>query len=202
MEHNAFTQGVRPGSVTTSHEVMILICYLMDQAGQPVSFQELSAALQGQELVNYFQLVEAVETLRRSGHILPQEHQGEPRYALAASGREISSSFEDKLPPAVRERGARALERILTLVRRQRENRVDIRQAEDGWTISLTIPDIGSDLLSLSIFMPTREECEAIRRRFLNDPRLVYKGVFALLTGDTQTVGELVSHQPDLFQDT
>ena len=44
----------------------------------PVSFQELSAALQGQELVNYFQLVEAVETLRRSGHILPQEHQGEP----------------------------------------------------------------------------------------------------------------------------
>ena len=30
MEHNAFTQGVRPGSVTTSHEVMILICYLMD----------------------------------------------------------------------------------------------------------------------------------------------------------------------------
>ena len=72
-------------------------------SGQPVSFQELSAALRGQELVNYFQLVEAVETLRRSGHILPQEHQGEPRYALAASGREISSSFEDKLPPAVRE---------------------------------------------------------------------------------------------------
>ena len=63
MEYNAFTEGVRPGSVTTSHEVMILICYLIDQAGQPVSFQELSAALQGQELVNYFQLVEAVDTL-------------------------------------------------------------------------------------------------------------------------------------------
>ena len=45
MEYNAFTEGVRPGSVTTSHEVMILICYLIDQAGQPVSFQELNAAL-------------------------------------------------------------------------------------------------------------------------------------------------------------
>lgn len=201
MDYNAFTGGVRPGSVTTGPEVMILICYLMDQAGQPVSFKELSAALQGQELVNYFQLVEAVESLRRSGHILPQEYQGEQRLALTPLGREVSSTFEDKLPPAVRERGARALERILTLVRRQRENRVEIRQAEDGWNIDLTIPDIGSDLLSLTIFMPTREECEAIRRRFLNDPMLVYKGVFALLTGDTQTVGELVSHQPDLFQD-
>lgn len=32
--------------------------------------------------------------------------------------------------------------------------------------------------------MPTEKECEAIRRRFLNDPMLVYKGVFALLTGE------------------
>ena len=77
----------------------------------------------------------------------------------------------------------------------------EILEKEDGWQISLTIPDIGSDLLSLSIFMPTRRECEAIRRRFLNDPMLVYKGVFALLTGDTRTVGELVESQQDLFND-
>jgi len=201
MESNVFTEGVRPGSVTTSHEVMILICYLMDQAGQPVSFQELGAALQGQELVNYFQFADTMESLRRSGHILPQEYHGEPCFVLTPQGREISSAFEDKLPPAVRERAAGALERVLTLMRRQRENRVEIHRVEDGWTVSLTIPDIGSDLLSLSIFMPTQKECEAIRRRFLNDPMLVYKGVFALLTGDTQTVGELVSDQQDLFQD-
>lgn len=201
MEHDAFTQGVRPGSVTTSHEVMILICYLIDRAGQPVSFQQLGAALQGQELVNYFQFIEAMEALRRSGHILSREHHGEQCFVLSPVGKDISSAFEDGLPPAVRERAAGALERILTLMRRQRENRVEIAQVEDGWKVSLTIPDIGSDLLSLSIFMPSRKECEAIRRRFLNDPMLVYKGVFALLTGDTQTVGELVSDQEDLFQD-
>lgn len=201
MEYNAFTQGVRPGSVTTSHEVMILICYLIDHAGQPVSFQQLGAALQGQELVNYFQFADAMESLRRSGHILSREHHGEPCFVLSSSGKDISSTFEDGLPPAVRDRAAGALERVLTLMRRQRENRVEIAQVEDGWKVSLTIPDIGSDLLSLSIFMPSRKECEVIRRRFLNDPMLVYKGVFALLTGDTRTVGELVSDQQDLFQD-
>ena len=144
---------------------------------------------------------ETMESLRRSGHILPQEYQGEPCFVLSALGRGISDTFEKDLPPAVRERAAMALERILTLVRRQRENRVEILEKEDGWQISLTIPDIGSDLLSLSIFMPTRRECEAIRRRFLNDPMLVYKGVFALLTGDTRTVGELVESQQDLFND-
>ncbi len=201
MEYKAFTEGVRPGSVTTSHEVMILICYLIDQAGQPVSFQELNAALQSQELVNYFQFAETMESLRRSGHIRQEEYQGEPCYALTPLGKGVSDTFEAGLPPAVRQRATEALERILTLVRRQRENRVEIRQAADGWLITLTIPDIGSDLLSLTIFMPTQQECEAIRRRFLNDPMLTYKGVFALLTGDTDTVGELVSRQPDLFQD-
>ena len=70
----------------------------------------------------------------------------------------------------------------------------------------LVEPDIEGSLAHVAMLekcgLLTREECEAIRRRFLNDPMLVYKGVFALLTGDTQTVGELVSHQPDLFQDT
>lgn len=201
MEYNAFTEGVRLGSVTTSHEVMMLICYLVDQAGQPVSFQELNAALQGQELVNYFQFAETMESLRRSGHLVPWEYQGEQCFVLSEMGKSVSSTFERDLPPAVRERAAGALERILTLVRRQRENRVEIAEAEDGWQISLTIPDIGSDLLSLTIFMPTRRECEAIRRRFLNDPMLVYKGVFALLTGDTETVGGLVESQQDLFRD-
>lgn len=200
MEYNAMTQGVRPGSVTTSHEVMLLICDLIGKAGQPVSFQELNAALQGEELVNYFQFAEAMESLRRSGHILPREYHGEQRFVLSDLGRKTSGDFGAELPPAVRERAAGALERILTLVRRQRENRVEIREVEDGWQVSLTIPDIGSDLLSLTIFMPTRRECESIRRRFLNDPMLTYKGVFALLTGDTKTVGELVESQQDLFQ--
>lgn len=200
MEYNAFTEGVRPGSVTTSHEVMILICYLLDRAGQPVTFQELNAALQSQELVNYFQFAETMESLRRSGHIRQEECRGEQGFVLTPLGEQAAGTLEADLPPAVRERAGGALERILTLKRRQRENRVEITEAPDGWQISLTIPDIGSDLLSLTIFMPTRRECEAIRRRFLNDPMLTYKGVFALLTGDTDTVGELVSRQPDLFQ--
>ena len=201
MEYRAFTEGVRPGSVTTSHEVMVLICYLMDKAGQPVSFKELNSALQSQELVNYFQFAEAMESLRKSGHILPQEYQGESCFALTDLGRQASRAFEEDLPLAVRERGTRAMDRILTLVRRQKENKVEIRQVEDGWQLTLTITDIGSDLMSVTIFMPTQDACEKIRRRFLNDPMLTYKGVFALLTGDTETVGELVSSQEDLFQD-
>ena len=201
MDYYAFTQGVRPGSVTASHEVLVLICYLMEKAGRPVSFKELNNALMGQELVNYFQFAEAMKSLEKSGHIRPREYEGEPCFEITDLGREASRAFERDLPVAVRERGTRALEKILTLERRQKENRVEIRQVEDGWQIALTVTDTGSDLLSLAIYMPTQEDCEKIRRRFLNDPTLIYKGVFALLTGDLDTVGQLIPSGEDLFSD-
>ena len=101
----------------------------------------------------------------------------------------------------MREKALASADELLLRRRAREQNRVVITQVEDGFTISMQILDIGSDLMSVTIFMPTQDACEKIRRRFLNDPMLTYKGVFALLTGDTETVGELVSSQEDLFQD-
>ena len=123
------------------------------------------------------------------------------RFVLTDLGRTTAETFEATLPASVKERGVKALENIMLLFRRQQDYRVEITQAEDGYMLSLAIPDIGSDLLRLSIFMPTEKECETIRRRFLNDPMLVYKGIFALLTGDMKTVGDLIPSGPDLFDE-
>ena len=49
---------------------------------------------------------------------------------------------------------------------------------------------IASFCIDHDILMPGREECEAIRRRFLEDPAAVYRGVFTLLTGDKLENGE------------
>ena len=42
MEQNLFTEGVRPGSVTTPEEVHMLICYIFREAGQPVTLDQAS----------------------------------------------------------------------------------------------------------------------------------------------------------------
>lgn len=198
MEDQAFTHGVRPGGVTTAHEIIILVCYLMHKIGRPVTYEQLSQALMSQQLVNYFEFADAMSSLEKSGHIL-----GDPdrRWRLSPLGERTAKTFEDTLPMAVRERAVAALEKILVRLRREQENQVEIQKQEDGYTVTLTITDIGSDLLRVSIFMPTLEECNSIRRRFLNDPTYIYKGIFALLTGDTRTVGELVSSQDDLFEE-
>lgn len=198
MEYKAFTEGVRPGGVTTSHEIIILICYMVSHAGQPVSLEQLCGALLRQELVNYFEFASAAEYLIKSGHLVPAESD---RYAISELGQATAATFEDGLPLAVRERSTKALQSILKLLRRQEENRVEIEKTPDGYQLSLTVTDIGTDLMSIKMFMPTMEGCEDIRRRFLNDPSTIYKGVFALLTGDMETVGELLPSGENLFEE-
>lgn len=196
MEYQAFTEGVRPGSVTTSHEVIILICYMVSKSPQPVSLEQLGRALLREELVNYFEFTNASEYLVKSGHLTDA---GKGLYTVSELGQSTAKTFESDLPAAVRERAMSSLENILKLLRRQEENRVEIEKTPDGYQLSMTITDIGTDLMSIVMFMPTMEECEAVRRRFLNDPLTVYKGVFALLTGDMKTVGELIPSGDNLF---
>ena len=50
MAGNAFTAGVKPGGLTTSTEIRILLCYLIQHAGTPLSQGELETALLGEEL--------------------------------------------------------------------------------------------------------------------------------------------------------
>ena len=169
MEQNLFTEGVRPGSVTTPEEVHMLICYIFREAGQPVTLDQANEVLQRQSLVNYFEFAEAAERLIRMGHLRPAEN---GRYTLSPEGEKLADTFRQKLPAAVRERAQRALDDVLTLLRRQQENKVRVKKVGDGYEITLTITDIGSDLMSLTM---------------------------ALLTGDMETFGDLTPSGRDLF---
>lgn len=151
---------------------------------------------QRQSLVNYFEFAEAAKLLIRMDIF---SRSRTVAMFCPKRGRALSDTFRDKLPPAVRQRAQCALDDMLTLLRRQRENKVQINQVGDGWQITLTITDIGSDLMSLTLFLPTEEECGQVRRRFLNDPMLLYKGTMALLTGDMETFGDLTPSDRDLF---
>lgn len=188
-ENQAFTEGVRPGGLTQDYEVKFLICYLLDHVGAPMSFDEINDVLQSGGYVNYFEYAESVSELLTSGHIVPKHPpEGEQRFVLTDIGVKTSRTFEKSLPLTIREESVRTAQEYLLKKRIERENQVEIQKVEDGYTVSLRITDIGSDLLNLSLFVPSQEEGRAIKERFLKDPALIYRGVIALLTRDDSAV--------------
>lgn len=185
MEQQAFTGGVRPGGLTKSYQVNILICHILAQSGASMTFAQLAEMAMGDELVNYFEFAGALGQLTKGGQVeLVQGRDGEERYALSPQGRASAAAFSRELPLTVRERAEKKARTALLRERREKEILTSIEKVEDGYRLTLRMTDIGSDLLDISVFLPTQEKCEEVRKRFMNDPMFVYQSILALLTGE------------------
>ena len=118
---------------------------------------------------------------------------GEKCYTLTDLGESAAGTFEKTLPLSVREKAVDGREPLLhPSGNGARTTRRRSKSADDGYLLTLTITDVGSDLLKLTILLPDEETCGRIRERFLDDPIVVYKGVVASLTGSFENVGALL----------
>ena len=62
--NDAFTAGVRPGGLTNSTEIRLLLCYLVKNAG-PITRTEIENALMEEALVNYFEIGSCLDDIAR-----------------------------------------------------------------------------------------------------------------------------------------
>ena len=185
MGFDTFTAGVAPGGLGNQNEVKVLICYLLAQEKEGVSFEILHEALRANELVNYFSLVEALEQLTQTGHLqTDNQAEGSQQYHITPVGRAANNELARDLPKMVRQKAQMALEAARKRAKRMGEVQITEEPAENGYLLRLAIPDSGSHLLELTVFVPTREQSQAIQRRFLNDPAFLYRNILALLTGE------------------
>lgn len=196
LEQDVFMAGVRPGSPASSTEIKMLLCYLLSR--QDMHFQQILDALSEDALVNYFELVAALDALCVSGHLSRASSDDGDRFAVTALGRQAGDEFASALPASVRERAQRAAARLLARERRIAELEITTTPAEGGgFHMRLAIPEQSGALVSFTLFVPNEEQCGLIRRRFLNAPGFIYKSVLALLTGDRSTLDEAFPAEED-----
>jgi DNA-binding PadR family transcriptional regulator len=199
MDSEIFRAGVRPGAPNTSDEIKLLLCYVLSEVEEKMSFAQLNEALQEHELVNYFELISALDSLSVTGHISASEKGGGEFYAITELGRSTAATIETLLPKATRDKASRAAKKMLKRERRKREVEAEILELKKGFEVKLAFPR-GESVLSMTVFCPTIEEARLVRRRFLNDPAFIYKGTLALLTGDAEVLGKVFpSGEEELF---
>ena len=203
MELKAFSAGIEPGGLTLAHEIKILVCYLLHNISQKLTLSQINEALLKKGLVNYFELADAMSELLESGHIIicSTNEKDEECYELTELGVRTAQEFSDTLPLTVREKALHSAQNLLARQKSAAENIVTVDKVKDGYMVNLIISDIGSDLMNLSLFMPTENEADAVKRQFIRDPLLIYKGMLALLTGDLKTVGELIPTDNAMYDD-
>lgn len=177
---NAFTAGLQPGGLTTDLEVQVFVCYLLKHIGVPATFSQLGEIVQTDGMVNYFEFVSAVSQLKQGGQLSVSQVDGGEAYVLTQKGKLTAESFEHLVPLSIRERGLEASASYFAQQRMMEENYAEIIKVQDGYQITLVVSDVGSDLMRLSLFIPKKKQCEAIRRAFMKNPVHIYQSALSM----------------------
>ena len=187
MNFNAFVGGIEPGGLTNDFEVKILICFLLKKIEQPLSFDQVNEILQKTGFVNYFEFVEAVSELQKTEHVFSAKNEeGETVLGLSEIGEAMAQTFHHTLPLTVREKTVEAARELIRMQAQLEETEVRYHAVEDGYLLTMKMKDIGTDLMDLSVFVPSEDECVEIRERIYADPLLLYKTLLAVMMGDYQ----------------
>lgn len=197
MNQGVFTEGIDHGGLTTDYEIRILICWLLHKMKMPVTSSQLSSALLGESLVNYFEVTCALGELLSSGHLAEVTADGQQGYvSLTELGRKTAETFYKSIPRTVREKALDALSQCVLQERFAKENRAEIVETNDGFRLELSLNDVGNDLMSVSLYAPTREVCEMMKKNFISDPTVLYRAVLSVLMGSTDSAIEFIGHEP------
>ena len=160
--NDAFTAGVRPGGLTNSTEIRLLLCYLVKNAG-PITRAEIENALMEEALVNYFEIGSCLDDTDK--------------------GRKVAQELAYDLPRSVREKAVAAVLRSQTWTRKEAEYSARIREKADGHcSVRCQVKALDSELFCLDIGTPDRLSAELVKKQFILKGNEIYQMLITKLT--------------------
>lgn len=178
-------------------DIKILICYMLAYIKKPLSLKDLCDVLIPEDIVNYFDLAEAWGELIASGHIVCDKAD-EKKCLITPLGSEAGESFERKLPLSIREKAIKSTLRMLAIAERDAETPCFIKPADcGGYDVTCTIKDGESTLLSTTLWVADTESANSVIEHFRSNPIISYSGIIAVMTGDINSVGSILSKNLD-----
>ena len=166
--NDAFTAGVRPGGLTNSTEIRLLLCYLVKNAG-PITRTEIENALMEEALVNYFEIGSCLDDIAR--------------YTITDKGRKVAQELAYDLPRSVREKAVAAVLRSQTWARKEAEYSARISEKADGHcSVRCQVKALDSELFCLDIGTPDRLSAEMVKKQFILKGNEIYQMLITKLT--------------------
>ena len=160
--NDAFTAGVRPGGLTSSTEIRLLLCYLVKNAG-PITRQEIENALMEEALVNYFEIGSCLDDITKQALVTLTGDS----YTITDKDRKVAQELAYDLPRTVRESAIRAVMQIRSWRHRAASNRAVVQEKDGQFSVVCSIADMGSDVFRMELAMPDKLTAEMIKNNFI-----------------------------------
>lgn len=173
-QFDAFMAGVKDGGLRSVSSVYIMISYIVSTLSGKVTKEVITNAMAEGEIANHFEVTDALAKLKENG-IVQEAEDG----SLSINGDTTANIelVEMDLPYSLRESAIHLCQKIMAKETYRRENKVEILQNENDYTVVMHISGPQQDLMTLSVLAPTRQQAEMMKEKFITDPVKVYETV-------------------------
>lgn len=189
MKFDAFAAGIEPGGLRNTKEIRILICYLLVSVDTPFRKEDIIDILQENGLANYFEITTALSDLIDKGSIVIKNGLCTP----GESARVIAKQLDATIPTAVRQRTLTAALQLLSRMKREEENAVEITHTNNGYQVNCHISGGDMELMSLSLYVPDLQQANLVKLNFQQDPDIIYRAMLAAVTKDQKMMAETLT---------
>lgn len=171
---DAFMAGVKDGGLRSVNSVYIMISYIVSTLSGKVTAEVISSAMAEGEIANHFEVADALAKLKQNGIVLEAE---DGSLSINSNTKADIELVEIDLPYTLRESAIHLCQKIMAKETYRRENKVEILQNENDYTVVMHISGPQQDLMTLSVLAPTRQQAEMIKEKFITDPVKIYETV-------------------------
>lgn len=181
MEKDAVSAGISPiGSLLSTAEIKILVCYILSAAGEPVPGNQLANILHYEGIANCFEVNDAIALLCRSGHLVPVDEK-EDTYTVTEAGRSVADTLKTSLSVTVKNRAYNAAIKMMARFKNAKENKITIQKENGKCFITCSALDNGLPFMSIKLLVSDEEQAHYIKERFLDD-NTIYSKIIGILT--------------------
>ena len=181
MEKDAMPAGnTNVGTLVSTAEIRILICYLLSAIDEPVPGQMLANVLHYEGLANAFEVTDAIEYLVK-GDQLAVVNEQEGTYIVTQNGRDIADTLKSSLSMTIRDRAYVAALKMQTQFKNAKDNDFAVTKEDGRLFLTCTAKDSDKPFMSIKLLVGDHEQANFIKERFLSQTDL-YAKIMELIT--------------------
>ncbi|MDR2646690.1 MAG: DUF4364 family protein [Oscillospiraceae bacterium] len=181
-DEKLFSAGVSCGGLNSREQIRVMLCELVRHAPEPLTIEQAELVLAQEGLANYFEFRQALDALLEEGKLIASKTKTASSLSLAANLYQPVEELAKDLPASALSRALLAATRLQEMQRAERDQMCSVAALRDGgFYVTFRQGDGSNMLMSVTVFLATREQVDETKAKFLADPSQLFGAVLTAL---------------------
>ena len=176
-------------AIGSKRNVKIFVLYLMENINYPLDYATLNDIIMQTDYVMYLDFAESFNEMMDASLILEVEgvEENQPMYVVSEKGKIVARELNSDIITSILDKSLSAALRYLDFKKRGIEARCEYRQRPDQkFDFVCMLFEKQEKIFETTIVVDSLNRVERMKRRYMERPEVVYRGVVALLSGKMQ----------------